>query len=93
MRLGWWLVAGLIGIGVAPMLGLALRAGLLALGGCPAPDGFVQPCLIGGLDLGGVIQVLALGHWAFFLTAPLALAGIVLGIALALVTLMRRARE
>ena len=22
MRLGWWLVAGLIGIGVAPMLGL-----------------------------------------------------------------------
>lgn len=93
MRRIGWVSAILILIGMAPMLGLAARSALAVLGGCPLPDRLAQSCLVAGVDLGGVLRVLGDGGRFFVLTAPLALAGILLGIALAILALLRRARD
>lgn len=93
MRWGWVLVAMLVLVGLIPVLALGVASTLTALAGCHAPGGFAQPCPMAGLDWAPFLHGLDLTGRFFFLTAPIALAGFVLGIALALAALMRRARD
>lgn len=93
MRWGWTLAILLIVIGLLPVLGLAVMSVVAALGDCRVHEGFAQPCFIAGVDWGGTLYALGMGGWLLFLTAPIALAGIVLGIGLALTSLVRRARD
>lgn len=78
--------------GFSPLIGLALVAALSALTGCRVHAGAPVPCVIAGVDLGGMLYSLGVGGWAFFLTAPAALAGIALALVLAVMALLRRAR-
>lgn len=93
MRWGWMIAGGLILLGIAPLLGLALVGAVAALADCRVHEVFAQPCIILGMDWGGGLYSLGVMGWAFFLTAPLALAGMVLGIGLAIAALVRRARD
>jgi hypothetical protein len=93
MRRIGWVSAVLILVGLAPMLGLALRSALVALAGCPPPEAPARGCRLAGVDLGGLLLALGDGARFFVLTAPLALAGILLGITLAILALLRRARD
>ncbi|MCB1388727.1 MAG: hypothetical protein H6898_17225 [Rhodobacter sp.] len=93
MHRGWTLVTVLVLIGLIPMLAGAMGTALSDLGGChphmPSPG----TCRVGGVDLSRLVPALDLAGRLFFLTAPIALAGIVLGITLAVLSLLRRARS
>ena len=52
-----------------------------------------RPCVIAGHDWGAVLRALDIGGRALFLTAPIALAGMVLAIVLAVLALIRRAGD
>lgn len=93
MRGGWILAAVLVVVGLIPVLSLASATVIAALGECRVHEGFAETCLIGGRDWGGTLYALVTVGWFFFLTAPIALAGFVLGIVLAVVALMRRVRD
>ena len=83
----------LIVLGLLPMIGLAAKMAIAAAGGCSVRDGFAYPCMIGGSDWGNVLRLLEIGGRALFLTAPIALAGMVLAISLAVLALIRRAGD
>lgn len=57
-----WLLILMIFIGIAPLASVFL-AGLIAdLNNCELHEGFVQPCVVLGLDIGGVLyNMVALG--------------------------------
>ena len=89
----WILALVMIVIGLLPMAGVLVSSGIAGLAGCPLNEGGVNPCVILGLDLGPLLAMLFVGGWFFFLTAPVALGGILLGIGLALAALIRRGRD
>lgn len=93
MRRSGWISAILILTGLAPMLGLSARSALAALGGCDLAAAPARGCRVAGVDLGGLLLALGDGARLLVLTAPLALAGILLGITLAILALLRRARD
>lgn len=93
MRWSWILAGAMIVIGLLPIIGLSVVSVLASVGGCRVNEGRVQPCMIAGLDWGGLLHGLTVAGWLFFLTAPIALAGFVLAIALAVAALIRRGRS
>ena len=93
MRWGWVLATGLMVAGLTPVLSLGVGTVIATLGDCRVRDGYAGPCMIGGRDWAGVLSTLDTLGWFFFLTAPVALAGFVLGIVLAVLSLMHRARD
>jgi len=92
MRWLWLFSLVLILIGLAPVFGLGVMSFMAWLGDCRVHEGFAEPCVIAGTDWGETLYALGVGGWLLFLTAPVALAGMVLAIVLALVSLIRRAR-
>lgn len=67
-------------IGVAPLASVAL-AGLIAdLNGCGLHEGFAQPCLVMGVDIGGLLYTMTALGW-LMLISLFFLAGGVLGLA------------
>ncbi|MCA2012806.1 hypothetical protein [Pararhodobacter sp. CCB-MM2] len=89
----WILALLMIALGLLPVLGVVLSSGIAEVAGCALNEGGVQPCVILGLDWGPVLAFLFVGGWFFFLTAPVALGGMLLGIGLALAALIRRSRD
>lgn len=93
MRNGWWITMALIGLGLAPLIGVALASGIARLGGCALSAARPMPCMLIGIECGGVLfRMLVSASW-IALTAPLALAGFALGIGLALRALHVRLGE
>jgi hypothetical protein len=62
-----WLPLGLLllGMGVADLLG------------CEANEGGVQPCLVSGVDIGGLLYALFMMGWLMILALPIMLATVV----------------
>lgn len=84
MRKGWWMTMALIGLGLAPLIGVAMASGLARLGGCALSAARPLPCVLAGIDWGGALyRMLVSASW-IAVTSPLALAGFALGIGLAL---------
>jgi len=75
-----WLLILMIVIGIAPLASVAL-AGLIAeLNGCALHEGFAQPCIVSGVDIGGLLYTMAVMGW-LMLISLFFLAGGLLGLA------------
>ena len=79
-------------IGAAPALSVLISSGIADANGCALNEGSVNPCVIGGQDIGGLLGGMFVMGWLFLLTWPFALAGLGLLIALGIATLIRRLR-
>lgn len=93
MQRGWVFAGLMIIVGLLPVFGIALAWALAAVSGCTVTQSGARPCVILGLDGGRFLYALSISGWFLILTAPIALAGMALGIWLALVSLIRRARD
>ena len=67
------LVASLICLSPAAVLtAVAITAGIL---GCRVHEGFKEPCLAGGTDIGGTLYAFGMSGWLLIATLPI-LAGV-----------------
>lgn len=67
-------------VGIAPMISVLL-AGLIAeLNGCSLHEGFIQPCIVFGTDIGGVLYTMGVMGWLMLASIFLAAGGL-LGLA------------
>ena len=92
-RLMIWALALILLLGAFPLLSLLLAVLFASAFGCQLDEGSVHPCLILGLDFGGLLYPMAVGGWFVVFTIPLAgLALIVWLIVLVVLLFMRRHR-
>ena len=93
-RLAGWLGAGLLVAGLMPVILPALAMGLVWLGGCEvrAVDD-IPPCHVAGMEITGMLRIVAFAPWLIALTWPLALAGAGLLAIAGLIALVRWARS
>lgn len=76
-------------IGIAPLASVAL-AGLIAKwNSCALHEGFVQPCIVLGTDIGGALYTMAVMGW-LMLISLMFLAGGLLGLVCECVLLLGR---
>lgn len=77
-------------VGIAPVL-LAFSASLIAdAAGCVLNEGGINPCLIGGVDVGDTLAVLFMTHWLALMTLPVAGLALVVWLVALVVTLLLR---
>ena len=77
----WGIYLRVFGIGallaLAPVISVAMAGGIASLNGCPLTEANITPCVVLGVDLGGVLYGMGVMGWMMLLTLP---AGAVAGI-------------
>lgn len=71
-RLGGALIAILI-FAAAPMIAVFIAEAIANANDCTLHEGFVNPCVVAGVDLGSLLYALGMAGWAMFFTLPAAL--------------------
>ena len=93
-RLMIWALAAILLFGALPILTLLIAVLFASAFGCDLNEGMVNPCVVLGVDFGGLLYPMAVGGWFAMFTIPLAaLALIVWLIALVVLLLVRRHRR
>lgn len=63
-----WLLVLMVMVGVLPLVSVAI-AGLIAdLNGCGLHEGFVQPCIMLGADIGGLLYNMVAFGWLMLIS-------------------------
>ena len=78
--------------GAWPILLVATAGTIASANGCTLHEGFRNPCVIGGTDVGGTLYTMAVMGWFMIATIPLGLAAAVLWTVLWLVLRRRTSR-
>lgn len=85
-----WVLILMVAIGIAPMVSVMLAASIADLNGCALHEGYVQPCIVFGTDIGGVLYTMGVMGWLMLISLFFLAAGL-LGLALeALLLIVRR---
>ena len=74
-----WLMILMVIIGILPMASVLVAGWIADLAACPLHEGFAQPCLVMGQDIGGLLHTMTVLGW-LMLVSLLVLAGGVLGL-------------
>jgi hypothetical protein len=89
-----WALAIILLFAVLPVVSLLLAVLFASAFGCQLDEGSVHPCVVVGLDFGGLLYPMAVGGWFVMFTVPLAgLALIVWLIVLVVLLFIRRRRH
>ena len=75
-----WVLIMLVVIGFAPLASVALAGVVADLNGCELHEGYSQPCLVLGVDIGGALHTMVVMGW-LMLISLFFLAGGLLGLA------------
>lgn len=75
-----WVLIILVIIGIAPLASVALAGVVADLNGCELHEGYPQPCLVLGVDIGGALHTMVVMGW-LMLISLFFLAGGLLGLA------------
>lgn len=77
----------------APMASTMAAAWIADRNGCRLHEGFVNPCVIGGVDWGGTLYNMAMMGWLMLATLPIALLLVGAWVVVELVRIVRRSRS
>jgi hypothetical protein len=76
MRRIWWLLLGYLVIGLVaggPLISEMIAGTIASWNGCTLHEGFVNPCVVNGRDVGGTLYAMGVMGWFMLVTIPLGL--------------------
>lgn len=77
---------------VAPMLSMLVAAAIANYNGCTLHEGFANPCVVAGRDIGETLYNMAMMAWLMLFTLPLAALVVLAWIVAEIVHVVRRRR-
>jgi hypothetical protein len=89
-RLMTWALAAILLFGFFPVLTLLLALLFASAFGCDVNEGSVHPCVVLGVDFGGLLYPMAVGGWFAMFTIPLALLALIVWLIVLIVLLLVR---
>jgi hypothetical protein len=73
-RRGMFIIYLIIGLfTVAPILSVVIAASIAGACGCKLDEGDAHPCIVLGVDIGGVLYAMGLAVWLIPITLPIGL--------------------
>jgi len=91
-RIAFGLALGLVLLGLAPLLSAFTAMVIADLNDCTLHEGFENPCVVFGVDLGETLYTMLVVVWLGIVTLPLAILGVVVVAALTVAWLVSRRR-
>lgn len=67
----WLVLAAILLFAAAPVISVAIAGMIAEANGCQLHEGFVNPCIVGGVDWGGTLYALGVMGWLMLATLPL----------------------
>ncbi|MCC5985766.1 MAG: hypothetical protein JJU42_15530 [Rhodobacteraceae bacterium] len=58
-------------VALLPVISVLIAGGIATLGGCELNEGFVNPCVFFGVDLGGLLYGMGVMGWFMLLSLPM----------------------
>lgn len=55
---------------IAPLLSVLIAGGIASLKGCQLHEGFANPCVVAGRDIGELLYVMGMMVWPMLITLP-----------------------
>lgn len=76
----------------APAVSVFLAYAVASATGCRVDEGSVHPCVVGGVDIGGLLYSLGLMGWLFIATLPVAALSVLFWLAMGVYAIVRNVR-
>jgi hypothetical protein len=80
-RFPWWLYAILFVLiavfAISPIIPISIAGSLAEQHGCTLHEGFVNPCIVDGKDIGKDLYGMGMMGWLFLATVPIGLGALV----------------
>jgi len=71
--------------GLAPAISVAIAGTIASMHGCELHEGFVNPCVVGGVDVGETLYAMGVMGWFALITLPLGAVGVAAALIFAVV--------
>jgi hypothetical protein len=81
---------GIVLYTVAPILCVLIASGIAYVTGSRLDEGNAHPCIVLGIDIGGLLYVLAVSGWFMFFTIPTGLLALLI---FTIIWIVRRQKE
>lgn len=88
-RTGFWIFIGGIVFALLPVASLLIAATAANMNGCRLDEAATYPCILFGVDWGGLLGFMAIAGWLVFFTVPLGGLAALLGLVLYVVARLR----
>ncbi len=85
-----WALAVILLFGASPLLSTLLAVLFASTFGCSLNEGFVNPCVVLGVDFGELLYPMGLMFWFAIFTVPLAALALLVWLVVLVVLLIRR---
>ncbi|MDB5225150.1 MAG: putative rane protein [Candidatus Adlerbacteria bacterium] len=69
-KLGFWALIGGVIFAVVPVIVLLIAIVMAVANGCQLSEAAAYPCLIGGIDFGGLLGMMAMTGWLALFSVP-----------------------
>ncbi len=92
MKLVRLAVVAIVVLCLSPMISLFIAGGIASHYGCTLHEGFVNPCVVAGRDIGGTLYTMGVMGWMMLFTLPIGAAVLVAWIVAEIVARMRARR-
>lgn len=74
-RFPWWvywvLLALILAVALAPLISVMIAGWIAEANGCVLHEGFVNPCLVNGTDMGETLYAMGVMGWLMLASLPL----------------------
>jgi len=76
-------------VGLFPVLSVAIAGSIASLNDCVVHEGYANPCVVFGIDIGEILYVMGVLGWLMLLSIPVGIAGIAGSLIWLIVTYVR----
>lgn len=84
-----WMLAAIILFTTAPILSLLLSSGIASWQGCHLNEAAAHPCVVLGIDIGGLLTFMFVAGWLALMTMPAGFAALVVWLVVAIAMSIR----
>ncbi|MEP0320612.1 hypothetical protein [Bauldia litoralis] len=83
----------IIGIAVAPMISVMVAGSIAKANGCVLHEGFVNPCVVDGKDMGETLYAMGMMGWLMIATIPAGIIALIVWLIVATIMLVTGRRS
>jgi hypothetical protein len=96
-RFPWWVytlaLALILLVALAPLISVMIAGTIAEANGCTLHEGFVNPCLVNGTDMGETLYAMGVMGWFMLATIPLGAMALVAWLVILVIHLIARRRR
>ena len=84
-----WALTAILLFALLPIISVIASSGIASLAECQLNEARVHPCVVLGVDVGGLLAFMFVAGWLAFMTVPIGVTGLLIWAVIAIVLFIR----